>query len=217
MRSFCGQRSMCPPERRRQNSPGRRRYAMARPNLGTFLGLEAGRDVGLAESGLQPWEHDTPRNRPERASELESAPNLSRRGGITTRLDDKFSDHADTIPTPSAALSGRCSSAQVPRAEALGCSVFALRVRESACALIGISVSLSGCARIGAYAPSLDVYGSYFPAWLICLIAGIILTVLASQIGRVLGLSQLRKFGPLIPISLILIFSITTWFLFFAA
>jgi hypothetical protein len=90
-------------------------------------------------------------------------------------------------------------------------------VRESACALIGISVSLSGCARIGAYAPSLDVYGSYFPAWLICLIAGIILTVLASQIGRVLGLSQLRKFGPLIPISLILIFSITTWFLFFAA
>jgi hypothetical protein len=79
------------------------------------------------------------------------------------------------------------------------------------------AICYPGRARVGAYAPSLDVYGSYFPAWLICLIAGIILTVLASQIGRVLGLSQLRKFGPLIPISLILIFSITTWFLFFAS
>ncbi|MBV8276682.1 MAG: hypothetical protein JO170_15675 [Verrucomicrobia bacterium] len=72
------------------------------------------------------------------------------------------------------------------------------------------------CAPVASYAPSLDVYGSYFPAWLICLIAGVILTVLASQIGRLFDLSALRKFGPLIPISLILLFSITTWFLFFA-
>jgi hypothetical protein len=71
--------------------------------------------------------------------------------------------------------------------------------------------------RVGAYAPSLDVYGSYFPAWLICLIVGVILTVLASQLGRLFDLSALRKFGPLIPISLILIFSIATWFLFFAS
>ena len=74
-----------------------------------------------------------------------------------------------------------------------------------------------GHLRVGAYTPSLDVYGSYFPAWLICLIIGVILTVLASQIGRLFDLSALRKFGPLIPISLILIFSITTWFLFFAS
>ena len=74
-----------------------------------------------------------------------------------------------------------------------------------------------GHPRVGAYAPSLDVYGSYFPAWLICLIIGVILTILASQIGRVFDLSSLQKFGPLIPISLILIFSITTWFLFFAS
>jgi hypothetical protein len=88
---------------------------------------------------------------------------------------------------------------------------------RSAQTLICVSIPLSGCARVGAYAPSLDVYGSYFPAWLICLIVGLILTVLASQIGRVLDLSRLRKFGPLIPISLILIFSIATWFLFFAS
>jgi hypothetical protein len=72
-------------------------------------------------------------------------------------------------------------------------------------------------ALIASYAPSLDVYGSYFPAWLICLVVGVILTILVSLLGRVLDLSALRKFGPLVPVSLILIFSITTWFLFFAS
>ena len=54
------------PEGRRQNSPGRLRCASARPYLET-----ACRDVGFAESGLQPWERDAQGNRPERASELE--------------------------------------------------------------------------------------------------------------------------------------------------
>jgi hypothetical protein len=71
-------------------------------------------------------------------------------------------------------------------------------------------------APIGSYAPSLDVYGSYFPAWLICLMVGVILTILVSLVGRSFGLGT-RILGPLVPISLILIFSITSWFLFFAA
>lgn len=92
-------------------------------------------------------------------------------------------------------------------------------VKSTICSSAFASYGATGLlsVRIGSYVPSLDVYGSYFPAWLICLIAGVILTVLASQIGRLVDLSPLRKFGPLIPISLILIFSITTWFLFFAS
>ena len=69
---------------------------------------------------------------------------------------------------------------------------------------------------IGSYTASLDVYGSYFPAWLICLFVGVMLTILVSLIGRVHSLVIIRLLGPLVPISLILIFSITTWFLFFA-
>lgn len=72
-----------------------------------------------------------------------------------------------------------------------------------------------GPAWVGSYTPSLDVYGSYFPAWLICLIVGIILTILVSLVGRVFNLATIRLPVPLVPISLILIFSITTWFLFF--
>jgi len=79
------------------------------------------------------------------------------------------------------------------------------------------AICYSRGARIASLVPSLDVYGSYFPAWLICLIVGVILTVLVAQIGRLLDLGALRKFGPLIPVSLILIFSIATWFLFFAS
>ena len=82
--------------------------------------------------------------------------------------------------------------------------------------LFCLPLLLGGCPQIGSYAPSLDVYGSYFPAWLICLSVGVILTVLVSLVGRVFDL-RLGVFGPLIPISLILIFSITTWFLFFAS
>ena len=62
--------------------------------------------------------------------------------------------------------------------------------------------------HIGSYTPSLDVYGSYFPAWLICLIVGVIITILVSLIGRVFNLFTMRLPVPLLPISLILIFSI---------
>jgi hypothetical protein len=136
---------------------------------------------------------------------------------IRTSEGRKQNSRRGKILTHSAALSGRSRSGLVARAKALGYSVYALRARLNCIAVMYLLLPLSGCARVGSYAPSLDVYGSYFPAWLICLIVGVILTVLASQIGRLFDIGALRKFGPLIPISLILIFSIATWFLFFTS
>jgi len=86
---------------------------------------------------------------------------------------------------------------------------------QTICCLLS-AICYSGHALIASYAPSLDVYGSYFPAWLICLIAGVVLTIFVSLLGRVFDLSPLRRLGLFLPISLILIFSITIWFLFFA-
>lgn len=82
--------------------------------------------------------------------------------------------------------------------------------------LFCLSLFQSGCTRLGSYVPSIDVYGSYFPAWLICLFVGVILTVLVSPIGRLFEIRPFGLLGPLLPVSLILIFGITTWFLFFA-
>jgi hypothetical protein len=74
---------------------------------------------------------------------------------------------------------------------------------------------LSGCMA-GVHAPSIDVFGSYFPAWLICLAAGVVLTVFTSFAGRVLKTRPFHFLGPFLWVSLILIFSISVWFLFYA-
>jgi hypothetical protein len=39
---------------------------------------------------------------------------------------------------------------------------------------------LTGCGR----APSFDILGSFFPAWLVCLVIAILLTVLSRQLLR---------------------------------
>lgn len=40
--------------------------------------------------------------------------------------------------------------------------------------------SLTGCGR----APSFDILGSFFPAWLVCLVIAILLTVLSREMLR---------------------------------
>jgi YtcA family len=47
-----------------------------------------------------------------------------------------------------------------------------------------------------SYNPSFDFYGSYFPAWLICLMMGVILTTFVSLIEGVLKLATNRLFAP---------------------
>ena len=44
----------------------------------------------------------------------------------------------------------------------------------------------------------MDVFGSYFPAWLISLAAGIVLTVIAGSVGRLMGYETVwpSKFSP---------------------
>ena len=42
------------------------------------------------------------------------------------------------------------------------------------------TLSLTGCGR----APSFDILGSFFPAWLLCFIVAILLTVLSRKLLR---------------------------------
>ena len=64
--------------------------------------------------------------------------------------------------------------------------------------------------------PSIDVFGSYFPAWLISLAAGLVLTLIAGGVGRLIDIGPSGFWGFLLSVSLILIFSIFVWFCFFA-
>jgi hypothetical protein len=76
--------------------------------------------------------------------------------------------------------------------------------------LIG-SISLTGCER----APSIDVLGSFFPAWLLCLVLGILLTA-----GTRFLLLKINLEGALSPpvamyASLTALFTFGLWLLFF--
>jgi YtcA family len=74
-----------------------------------------------------------------------------------------------------------------------------------ACALL-----LVGCSR----APSVDVMGSFFPGWLVCLVSGIALTV---AVRLALMRFQIKVAIPiLLSPSLTAIFTFLLWLLFFS-
>jgi YtcA family len=75
---------------------------------------------------------------------------------------------------------------------------------------------LESCGSAEKRVPSIDVFGSYFPAWLISLAVGIVLTVIAGGVARIIDVRPSGLWGFLLSVSLILIFSISVWFCFFA-
>jgi YtcA family len=71
------------------------------------------------------------------------------------------------------------------------------------------SCFLAGCSR----APSIDVLGSFFPAWLICLVPAILLTAATQQV-----LSRLHRklaYPGLVYPSLAMLFTLVLWAIFF--
>ncbi|HYY26405.1 MAG TPA: YtcA family lipoprotein [Chthoniobacterales bacterium] len=75
---------------------------------------------------------------------------------------------------------------------------------------------LVSCDSYHKQVPSLDVFGSYFPAWLISLAAGIVLTLIADSLAGVVDIRPAGFLRFLLSVSLILIFSISVWFWFYS-
>jgi YtcA family len=71
------------------------------------------------------------------------------------------------------------------------------------------SLLLAGCER----APTFDVVGSFFPAWLFCLAVSILLTVLARWLFRHLRVAVAPQI--LIYPSLTAAFAFALWLIFF--
>jgi hypothetical protein len=82
-----------------------------------------------------------------------------------------------------------------------------IRVVEHGLALP--SLLLAGCGR----APSFDLVGSFFPAWLVCLAVSILLTVLARWLFQHLRVAIAPQI--LIYPSLTAAFAFALWLLFF--
>ena len=81
--------------------------------------------------------------------------------------------------------------------------------RISKCSLLLALMVLTSCSR----APSFDIVGSFFPAWLLCLIVAIGLTTLSAWLLRVL---QVPVALPVFTYpSLTAFFTFALWLLFF--
>ena len=73
-----------------------------------------------------------------------------------------------------------------------------------------------GASRFLRYhSPTVDVLGSYFPAWMICILSGLTLTLIAHWIVELRNLKPYLGPAPLIYSCLMLIFTFVTWILFY--
>jgi YtcA family len=72
-------------------------------------------------------------------------------------------------------------------------------------------LALTGCER----APAFNVLGSYFPAWLFCLVVGMILTVAARVVFRKYNLSEALSPPLLMYSCLTAFFTFALWLIFF--
>jgi YtcA-like protein len=63
--------------------------------------------------------------------------------------------------------------------------------------------------------PTIDILGSYFPAWMVCIISGLTLTLAAHWIVQVCHLKPYLGPPPLIYSSLMIIFTFAIWILFY--
>jgi hypothetical protein len=67
----------------------------------------------------------------------------------------------------------------------------------------------------GSHSPTVDIVGSYFPAWMVCIISGLTLTLIAYWIVQLYRLEEYLGPAPIIYSSLMIIFTFATWILFY--
>ena len=77
-------------------------------------------------------------------------------------------------------------------------------------------VLLFGASRfLSHHSLTVDVLGSYFPAWMVCILSGLTLTLIAHWIVQVRKLKAYLGPLPLIYPCLMIIFTFATWILFY--
>src|SRR5262245_42862378 len=63
--------------------------------------------------------------------------------------------------------------------------------------------------------PTSDILGSYFPAWMICIVSGLTLTLITRWIIRAYHLERYASPAPLIYTCLTIIYTFLTWIVFY--
>jgi hypothetical protein len=86
-------------------------------------------------------------------------------------------------------------------------------LRTNVFLIAAMSLLLAGCHS--THAPTVDVLGSYFPAWIICILSGLVLTVFTRQILLGLKVAGYLHPAPVIYLGLQISFTLLVWLIFF--
>jgi hypothetical protein len=93
------------------------------------------------------------------------------------------------------------------------------RTRSRAIGIIGLLLLIGALVLVvrpfSHRSPTIDILGSYFPAWMVCIISGLTLTLIVHWIVQVCHLKAYLGPPPLIYSSLMIIFTFATWILFY--
>ena len=79
--------------------------------------------------------------------------------------------------------------------------------------LVFATLLSAGCHT--AHAPTVDVLGSYFPAWIICVLIGLVLAIISRLVLVYFKIAPHLRPAPLVYISLMVFYTLVVWLLFF--
>ena len=68
---------------------------------------------------------------------------------------------------------------------------------------------------MSAHSPTLDVLGSYFPAWMLCIILGLVLTFIARQVLIGLKLNVHLRLPGLVYLCMTVLWTLAVWLICF--
>ena len=68
---------------------------------------------------------------------------------------------------------------------------------------------------MSAHSPTLDVLGSYFPAWMVCIVLGLVLTVIVRQLLIGLRLNSHLRPAGLVYLCMSILWTMIVWLAFF--
>jgi lipopolysaccharide export LptBFGC system permease protein LptF len=85
--------------------------------------------------------------------------------------------------------------------------VRALLSKSSTALLLAVCMSLAGCAR----SPDLNVFGSFFPSWMVCALVGLVFAAVMHRVFGALGIDKALPAPLLVYLSLAVAFTFATW------
>jgi hypothetical protein len=88
-------------------------------------------------------------------------------------------------------------------------------LRTIAAGLVLLLIAFVAVQLLSHHSPTVDILGSYFPAWMVCIVSGLTLTLVAHWIVQICHLKPFLGPAPLIYSCLMIIFTFATWILFY--